>query len=71
MALTEQEAYDAMFLFLREYWERGDRASAELGGLLGSLDRTTWVDGGSADLAMDEDWRHCVQRVQDGLDPYK
>ena len=36
--LTERQAYDAMFLFLREYWE-GNKSSDEIAGLLADLQR--------------------------------
>jgi hypothetical protein len=70
MALTERQAYDAMFLFLHEYWERGGRQSDEVAGLLGSLNRRVWADGTSADPAMDADWAEAVVRIQEGFDPY-
>jgi hypothetical protein len=71
MSLTEQQAFDAMFLFLNEYWERGSRESEDLAALLGSLNRRLWADGTTADPAMAEDWKSCVQRIRDGFDPYR
>jgi hypothetical protein len=71
MPLTEREAYDAMFLFLKEYWERGNRSSGDIAGLLSDLQRgLLWEDDTSADPAMDHDWSQCVRRILDGHDPY-
>jgi hypothetical protein len=70
MTLTEQQAFDAMVLFSREYWDRGARASDDLAELLSSLDRGVWSDGGTADPAIESDWESCVRRIQAGLDPY-
>jgi hypothetical protein len=71
MPLTERQAYDAMFLFLNEYWERGNRSSEAIAGLLSDLQRDfPWADDGSADPAVDDDWKRCVRRILDGYDPY-
>jgi hypothetical protein len=68
--ITVQQGYDAMFLFLLEFWNRGAPPSDDpVEWLLVAMDRTTG-DGGSNDPAMDADWRACVGRVRDGLDPY-
>jgi hypothetical protein len=56
MTLTERQAYDAMFLFLVEYWERDLRSSDDL-------------DGSSADPAMDKDWENRVERIRSGFGP--
>ncbi len=72
MPLTERQAYDAMFLFLREYWEEGKKSSADIAGLLSDLQRGfPWDDEGSADPAMDDVWNRCVQAILEGFDPYQ
>jgi hypothetical protein len=72
VTLTEKQAYDAMFLFLAEYWERGNRSSRGIADLLSNLERgVLWEDDKPTDPAMDEDWDRCVRRVLDGFDPYK
>jgi hypothetical protein len=70
VALTEQQAYDAMFLFLVEFWKR-DGGKTDLTDLLSWLDRGIWKDGGSADPAQEDDWSRCVKRIQEGLNPYE
>jgi hypothetical protein len=70
MSLTEQQAYDAMFLFLHRYWERTGRHADDVAGLLGSLNRGLADDGRPADPAMAEDWAACVERIEEGFDPY-
>jgi hypothetical protein len=70
--LTERQAYDVMFLFLRDYWEEGKRSSDDIAILLGDLQRGfPWADEGSADPAMDAAWTRCVQRVLTGENPYQ
>ena len=69
MALTEGQAYDAMFLFVLEFWNR-DKGQSDLVDLLSFLDRGVWGDGGSTDPAMEGDWRRCVERIREGFDPY-
>lgn len=70
MGLTERQAYDAMFLFLMEFWERGGRSSEDIEELLRWLDRTFWEGGGSFDPAMEADWAKSVGRIKSGFDPY-
>jgi hypothetical protein len=72
VGLTERQAYDAMFLFLLEFWERGGRTSGDIAELLSWLDRSTtiWADDGSADPAMEDDWAKSVARIKSGFDPY-
>jgi hypothetical protein len=71
MPLTERQAYDAMFLFLHEYWEEGKRSSDDIAGLLGDMQRGfPWADDGTADPAMDEAWKRCVARILNGHSPY-
>ncbi len=57
--ITEKEAYDVMFRFLDQMYERGK--SDELGGLLGSM--MPLDDGGPADPAMRSDWEQAVKHV--------
>ena len=57
--ITEKEAYDAMFRFLDQMYERGK--SDELGGLLGAM--MPLEDGGPADPAMRSDWEQAVKHV--------
>jgi hypothetical protein len=72
MPLTERQAYDAMFLFVVEYWERKNRSSRGIAELVGDLERyAAWQDGTPTDPAMDEDWELCVRRILDGFDPYE
>lgn len=47
--LTVRQAYLALFEFLRQYHERGLRASDEIGNMLSGL--ALLSDGGSADPA--------------------
>ena len=58
-SLTAQQAYLAMFEFLRQHYERGP--SDEIGGLLGSL--SLLADGQPADAAMASDWQAAVTAV--------
>jgi len=57
--ITDTEAYDAMFRFLDQIYDR--TKSEELGVLLGSMTRLD--DGGPADPAMKTDWEQAVQHV--------
>ena len=59
--LSRIEAYQAMFLFLDFYWKLGGKKSDELAGLLGSL--ALLPDGESADPALMDDWKKCVEEV--------
>ncbi len=63
--LTPLEAYAAMVVFLEAYWERGGKSSEELAGLLGSMNRTIFVDAGTADPAQWEDWLHAVTKIKE------
>jgi hypothetical protein len=68
--ITRQQGYDAMFLFLREFCNRGASPSDDpVEWLLVAMDRRT-SDGGSNDPAMDSDWADCVKRIVSGVDPY-
>ncbi|MFG1172499.1 hypothetical protein AAFN90_02640 [Erwiniaceae bacterium CAU 1747] len=60
--LTFEQAYKAMFYFLEHHYEL--TKSDEIGGLLGSMDWTTWSDSPTpADPAMWEDWLAAVKRA--------
>ncbi|MCW6511408.1 hypothetical protein [Lichenifustis flavocetrariae] len=54
--MTEDEAYAAMFQFIKKIYERTD--SDELGGMLGSM--SLLRDGQTADPAMMSDWKDAV-----------
>ena len=59
--LDERDAFDAMFVFLEAYWERGGRTSDDLAVLLGSLNLAG--DGMPMDPAQWSDWRAAVDKV--------
>ncbi len=59
LRLTKQQAYFAMFEFLRCHYERGP--TDEIGALLGSL--SLLPDGTSADPAYLDDWAEAVSAV--------
>ena len=69
MPLTERQAYDAMFLFLLEFWERGNRSSADIAELLEWMRHAP--DDVSSDPAMDDDWDKAVERILAGHDPHR
>lgn len=62
--LDELAAFDAMRIFLNDYWEIGGKSEEEIASLLGSLQRGIWGDGGPADPAMWSDWRKAVQAIR-------
>ena len=57
--LTEQQAFEAMVLFLEGFYKR--TKSDDVGGLLGDL--ILLEDGSTADPAAWDDWMKCVLRV--------
>jgi len=59
--LEPEQAYLAMFEFIREYWERVSRP-AEIGDLLGRMKYTPGV--GTADPEMWKRWLAAVEKVQ-------
>jgi len=59
--LSSEQAYLAMFEFIREYWERVSRP-AEIGDLLGRMRYTPGA--GTADPEMWERWLASVKKVQ-------
>ena len=60
-SLTPLEAYDAMFVFLEAYWERGGKSSDDIAGLLGSMNRTVFKDRVTADPAQWHDWIAAIE----------
>lgn len=48
-------AFDAMLIFLEEYWKRGQGSSDDIAVLLGSIAKNQ--DGLPMDIALWEDWR--------------
>lgn len=60
--LTEKQAYAAMFEFLKRLYDL--TKSDDLGGFLGSM--SLLRDGVSADPAMINEWKKCVQFALDG-----
>ena len=59
--LTIQQAFEAMQLFLEDYYERTQ--SDDVGTLLGDLQ--CLEDGILADPAAWQDWMNCVKKVMD------
>jgi hypothetical protein len=68
--ITSGQGYDAMFLFLLDWWKRGGRQSEDVEWILNAMDRSSWQDGESNDPAIDHDWRKAVDRIRQGHDPY-
>jgi hypothetical protein len=65
LKLTSQQAYEAMYLFLEDYYERFKaKQPDELAILLGSMQLLS--DGMPADPAFRQDWQRCVLRVLEG-----
>jgi len=64
--LTALEAFDAMRVFVENYWERGLKESDDLRFLLSAMNRETaiWADGGPGDPAMWSDWLLALGRVK-------
>ncbi len=62
MDISQQQALDAMRIFLNEYWERGGKESDQIANLLSSLDNFGSQDGLPVDIALWHDWlRACEQ----------
>jgi hypothetical protein len=57
--LTERQAFEAMVMFLEQFYERTD--SDDIGGLLSDLMMAT--DGQTADPAAWQDWLSCIRQV--------
>ncbi len=64
--LTALEAFDAMRVFVENYWDRGLKESYDLRFLLSAMNRETaiWADGGPGDPAMWSDWLLALGRVK-------
>ena len=56
------QAFDAMFIFLEEYWKRAEETSDDIAVLLGSLKRNS--DGLPIDIALWEDWQKAYRRAE-------
>ena len=64
-AMTDKQAYAAMFRFLQQMYER--TKSDELGGILGSM--SLLGDGSPADPAVLHDWAEAVEYALKGGRP--
>jgi hypothetical protein len=70
--LTELEGFDAMRVFIEEFWRRGNCESDELANLLSWMDRTPWPSGkqlphlvgAPLDLAQWEDWLDAIETIK-------
>jgi hypothetical protein len=60
--LTEKEAYEAMFAFLEQIYNR--TKSDDIGGLLG--DMSILPDGDTANPAIWHEWLECVLKAKQG-----
>ena len=60
--MDASEAYDAMFLFIERYWERGGKTSEDLAVLLTNMDR-----GRDKGLPLDQaqwyDWLEVCDKI--------
>lgn len=67
--ISEQQAYSAMFYFLKQWYKRTN--SDELGGMLGDL--SLLPDGSPADPAVRQDWIEAVEYAIKGgtVDPLR
>ncbi len=61
MQLTPEEAFEAMTLFLKLYYEYTE--SDDVGSLLGGM--MIDADGGTFDPAYWHEWMRCIQQVKD------
>jgi len=61
MNLTQEQAYRAMFIFVRTYYRRIGNVNAEIGELLGDIQLLE--DGTPADPAMWQDWVDAIDKV--------
>ena len=64
MELTTKQAFEAMVLFLEEFYNRTQ--SDDVGALLGQL--RLFEDGSTADPAAWYDWVECVEKVLSNSD---
>jgi hypothetical protein len=60
--LDERQAFQAMRIFLEEYWNMSGRGD-ELRLLLSSLDGSSREGGLPVDIAMWDDWQRICKRV--------
>jgi hypothetical protein len=56
-------AYRAMFRFLDNYWERGNRNDEQIAILLSSMDLEIFSGGMPADSAIWDDWLEAIEEV--------
>jgi hypothetical protein len=63
--MTDEQAYAAMFYFLKQLYER--TKSDDLGGFLGAM--STLRDGTAADPAILDDWNTAVEFALAGGKP--
>ena len=61
-------AFDAMLIFLEDYWTRGEKSSDDIAVLLGSLARIQ--DGLPVDRALWEDWKKAYIRAKSNSGGY-
>ena len=59
-------AFDAMVIFLEEYWIRGGKSSDDIAVLLGSLGKNH--DGLPMDIALWDDWRRAYGNAKLAFD---
>jgi len=59
--LTARQAFDAMVLFLENYYQQ--TKSDDVGALLGDLSFDIWSNGSTADPGAWSDWMECVHKV--------
>lgn len=64
MQLTRKQAFEAMVIFLEEFYNRTQ--SDDVGALLGQL--ILLEDGSTADPAAWYDWIECVEKVLNNSD---
>jgi hypothetical protein len=63
--LTEKQAYDAVCVFLDDWWRRGGRRAEDVAGLLSDLSPGLWADGSPNDPAQWQDWLKAVAVATD------
>jgi hypothetical protein len=70
-ALSSQQAFRAMAVFLEDFWNRDGRPDDSLMKLLSWISSDVWTDGGSNDPAMWTDWLKAIDssglRASEGL----
>lgn len=63
MKLTKHEAFVAMFYFLRDYWERHDKANGDVVQMLSDMQLLS-TDGLPVDPAYWEDWQNAIDKMR-------